>query len=374
MITGNKKRVTTFTRPEGNYRELKGLNQSMLGTFDENPMQFYNEFILGQPRKKKVNVSFQIGDLADFYLLDCHGDEEEFNQRFDEKFSKFDGKKGTAQAYVLADYLFDITQRDCDEDGIVTTDFTERFKEAFNLTQAEGKYSGKTWEKGLEDFNKPGKDSPKTAKDYFDLKLTCIGKEVVELWQVDRAIKIINNLRTDEFLGDFINQDSNREIEVLKKVAMEFQLGDWICKSELDFIHIDHLHKKILRRDLKTSFDNEEWSYSYLNYYYYLQNGFYDLAVRSFALENGLADYEVCPMDFLVLDTSPNARRPLLYETTPQHVLQGLKGFDYRDKHYRGVFELVNEITWANENNIWNISKENYLNKGVLTLKEYLKT
>lgn len=370
-MTGVKKKTTTFNKPEGNYRELKGLNQSMLAVFDENPMQFYNEFILGQPRAQKSNTSFDIGDLADFYLLDCHGDETEFDQRFDEKFVKFEGKKSTAQAFVLADKLFEITQGDVNEEGVIVTDFEDRFKEAFRLAQLEDKYSGKTWEKGLEDFNKVPKGGNKSAKDYFDLKITSIGKAIVDIWQRDRAVKIINNLRQDSFLGDFINQESNSEVEVLKKVPIEFDLEGWDCKAELDFLHINHRDKIILRRDLKTSFDNEGFEYSYIKYYYYLQNAFYHLAVQSFAIDNGLEGYVVSPMDFLVLDTSPNLRRPLLYETTPNHVHQGLKGFDFKENHYRGVFELIKEISWASREGIWNISYENYNNKGIVQLKNY---
>ena len=62
-------------------------------------------------------------------------------------------------------------------------------------------------------------------------------------------------------------------------------------------------------------------------------------------------------MEFVVGDTSSNNRRPIKYETTKDDLSRGLHGFSINGKRYRGVYELMTEINWAEDNNIWNASK-----------------
>src|SRR5687768_1536010 len=91
--------------PNVNYRKLEALNSSMIRLFDENPIKFYEQFKLGKARKESKETSLIIGDLVDFYLLECKANEDEFNNRFDEKFALFEGKKGSGQVFLLADKL-----------------------------------------------------------------------------------------------------------------------------------------------------------------------------------------------------------------------------------------------------------------------------
>jgi hypothetical protein len=364
-IQGKQRQVSGYEKPEVKYRTLEGLNQSMLKTFDENPMQFFEEFIMGKPGKQKKSVSFIIGDLVDFYLLDCHMNEDEFVQRMGEQFAISEGSNSSAQAFLLADKLFDLTVRDTNEDGEATTDFRTRFTEAFETVQKLGKYSGKGVDKGLEDFEK-------VARNYYQAKIENLGKTIVDQVHIEKAKYLVETLRYDDNFGNFINQESEGKLEVIKKVAIQFPYMGLDCKGEVDFLHVDHRNRQIRRRDLKTNYDNESFEYGYLKYGYYIQNSFYHKAVEHFAVEHGLEDYEITPMDFLVLDTSKNSRKPLLYTTTTEHVEAGLKGFTYRDNYYRGVEELMEEINWHNETQIWNISKTNFDNKGVVPLKMYL--
>src|SRR5882672_2586510 len=127
MIKGKQVQPRTFSeKPNVNYRKLDALNQSMLKVFDSDPVKFFEEFKLGKPRKQKKNVSFMIGDLVDFYLLECKGDEQELTNRFDEKFALFSGTKGSGQVFVLADYLFEETEASLNEKGEITISFMER--------------------------------------------------------------------------------------------------------------------------------------------------------------------------------------------------------------------------------------------------------
>jgi hypothetical protein len=121
-------------------------------------------------------------------------------------------------------------------------------------------------------------------------------------------------------------------------------------------------------KDLKCVYDNEGFAYNYLKRRYYVQNGWYWQAVKEWAKKEGLEKYTVMPMQFIVCDTSINQRRPLLFDTTEEHITEAFSGFTNNGRHYKGIFQLIDEITWANDTQIWNITKENYDNKNIITL------
>jgi hypothetical protein len=43
-------------------------------------------------------------------------------------------------------------------------------------------------------------------------------------------------------------------------------------------------------------------------------------------------------------------------------------GFEHKGRKYPGVRDLVKDLTWALENDIWNISRENYTKNGIVTI------
>jgi hypothetical protein len=368
MIKGKQiKERTYLDKPKVNYRKLDALNQSMLKLFDENPIEFFNEFKLGKKRKHKTNTALIIGDIVDFYILQCGGDDDTFQNRFEEKFALFQGKKGTGQVYQLADYLFEITQSSIEDDKMLIS-FEDAFKEAFDRMKAEDKYKKKTLDWALEDFNKNGLD-------YYQAKLENTDKVVVPQSLMDKALIVAKNIMTDEFVKDiFLCSDCTDDIEFVTHFPIEWDY--WLtetysvkCKSELDMMLIDHKRKIIQPMDLKTTFDNELFDTMYLKNGYYIQNAFYVKAVETWAKGPAdLYDYKVMPMKFVVGDTSSNNRRPLVYETSEEDIKAGMYGFYYRGQKYRGVKELVDDITWAEESGVWNCSRECFEKKGILKL------
>lgn len=351
-------------RKEVNYRTLEGLNCSMIKLFDTDPVKFFEQFKLGKKRKEEKTVSLIIGDLVDFYLLDCKGDWDEFNQRFDEKFALYEGNKGSGQVFLLADILFRVTL-DNTEDGIVQKSFGTLFSEAFRRVQLEGKYKGGTEEKALLDFEAKGRE-------YYDTLIDNVGKTVVEVSLLDKSKKVGDILKEDEFTSEIFS-DENPNVEYFPKFTIEWKFrtkaGKEIdCKSEVDILKINHSKKIIYAKDLKTNYDNENFEYSYLKYRYDLQAAFYFMAVKYWAIQEGMGEYSVMPMEFVVGDTSSNNRRPIRYKLSMDDITKGMSGYSLNGKKYKGLIDLVEEISWAEDNNIWNCSKDVYDNKGVLKL------
>lgn len=366
MIKGEViKEMYSIQKTTVNYRSLGALNCSMIKLFDRDPVKFFEQFKLGKDRKDKTSTALIIGDIVDFYILDCKGNEQEFESRWDEKFAMFDGIK-TGQVFTLGDTLFEIAQENTNpETGKVDILFETMFKEAFQKVQALGYYKGKTEEKALENFNDNGID-------YYQSLLDNVGKTVVDISLVEKAKKIAKNILEDEFTYSIF--EDGEDIEFFPKIAIE-----WVyttrndkkiqCKSEPDILKVDHFNKKIFLFDVKTTFDNENFEYSYVKNKYYLQAAFYSMAVAEWAKQEGMGEYMIVPMQFIVGDTSSNNRRPILYDMSKEDLEYGIKGFNMRGTEYKGVNTLLEEISWAEDNDIWNCSKETFDNKGVMNIK-----
>jgi hypothetical protein len=357
--------------PDVVYRKLEGLNYSAIKTFDKSPVQFFSEFIMGNPREEEDNISTLIGNIVDDAILTHLGDFEAFEQHFDETYALFQGEPGSGQGFMLADELFKITVRAL-VDGHVTRSFEDRFREAFEIVQSQDKFKGKTVEQGVVEFKKPNKAGT-TPESYFQAKLDNIGKKVVSESIKAKGLQMASNALTDPFTKDYFDFEE-KGVEKLVKFPIEFtykgEEGDIEGKVEVDEIEIDHKNKTIQPIDLKTTYDNTQFTYGYLKNGYYIQAVWYTIAIIWWAKQNGLEDYTVLPYKFIVLDTSVNNRRPLIRTLTEKHMNDGYEGFYARGRYYKGVKELVEAIIFGNNNCIWNVSKEAYENNGVIPLEE----
>lgn len=355
--------ASSTTAPSSEYRKIIALNQSMLKVYESNPFQFYKEFVLKEEKKDKNSQAILIGSVVDFGLLECKGDMTKFEQELDKGFVMFHEVKGTSQQYTLADLIFDESVRHVDADGKITTSFLTRFTDAFTKAQADGLYKRKTLEWALEDF------ANSKANEYLKLRIQAVGKKVIDIRVIDKAKFIISQLMTDPFTRHIFNQEGT-----LTHVPIEWTyttlFGNQIpCKQEVDHLTIDHEQKKVIISDLKCNYDNEMFDYSYLKYGYYIQNAFYRLGVREWLDKNGMCEYEIVDgMRFIVADTSGNNRRPLIYHTSMNDVEKGLNGFYINGLHYEGVYGLMEGVSWAMENGIYNITKQNFENNGIVPL------
>lgn len=365
MVKGSVENAV-ITQPNVDYRKLVSLNQSALKLYNKSPSQFKREFVDGQKRKEKDTFSTLLGSLGDFILLECNGDVDEFDGRMDEKFVLFDGIKGSGQGFLLADYIWEYTERDMDEENNVSTSFVERFTEAFNRIQAEGKYSKKTLEWAITDFE----NSP--ASEYFTSKLQSIGKKVVDVRMIEKAKNISIQLMQDENTYDIFHP--NNDVEVVNHMVVEWiyttVFGDEIkCKMEADRVHFLHKEKKVQIYDLKFSYDNENLETSYLKYSYYLQAIFYKTGMRWWLDNNNFEDYTILPFKFIVADTSVDNLRPLVYTISEKDEQAALNGFTVRGWKYPGLYELFESVNWALTSGIFNISMEAFNNKGQMEMK-----
>lgn len=347
-------------------KEIGGLAQSMIKVYRDDPSTFFRQFVMGEKQKEKDSWSINVGSVLDFILLECKGDMQIFEQRFSEQFALFEGVKGSGQVFILADTIFN-NAKESVVDGVICDSFECIFRKSLDEVQQDKNkplYKGKTFEKALEDFNENGRA-------YYEKKLENINKVIVDTSVVEKAKSIAINLLTDEITEGIFE---GLVTEYLPKLAIvwKYKLKDDTyldCKSEIDILKLSHEKKEAYIKDLKSTYDNEDFGYTYLKFGYYIQNAFYHLAVRWWLDENGMEDYEIIGgMEFVVADTSKNNRRPLIYKTDEEDIIKGLIGFSINGNYYKGVNELMEAINWSLNTGIFNISKENLENKGRVEL------
>ena len=341
------------------YRKIDALSASDIKLFAKDRISFYHQKVLGEKRKEKTSDSLTLGTLIDYCLSDCKGSWQEFEQNFDNKFILLSVKKGTGQLFLLADLLYEYTLRDMDEEGNITSSFSIRFEEAFNKLQEQDKFKGKKVEWALEQF----KNSE--AETYFSENLKSIDKLAVDSWMLDKCKFIVENVLNDDNIKHLFEEKEN--VDNLGKYVVEWEYKGLKAKSELDNLTIDHNTKEIIITEVKSTWDSEDFERTYLKLRYDLAAIYYYKAIQ-YAFED-LQDYTI-KFQFLVVDTSPQGLRPLIYKVSNIDLSNAEFGFKTKSGYYyKGLDELVDEILWCQETQNWNISEKAFENNGILNLE-----
>jgi hypothetical protein len=196
--------------------------------------------------------------------------------------------------------------------------------------------------------------------------------DVITSKDVTNAENIVASLKTSSVTSAIVNLVDSSRYSILNQLQVEgYIVGGHKFKSMMDKVIADHHERTLQVYDLKCIWAVEDF---YKEYYLYrrayIQGYLYWRAALSLTSDvtSEYYGYSVLAPKFIVCD-SINYFSPLIYEMNHDDLKDALYGFDYRDKHYPGVKDIIEDLKWALENNIWNISRKNYLNNGVLNIK-----
>ncbi len=184
--------------------------------------------------------------------------------------------------------------------------------------------------------------------------------------EVDNATKIVEELKTNDFTAPIVNLVKSARYDVHNQLQIEgYDVSGHKFKSMMDKVVVDHEAKTIQVYDLKCTWSVENF---YEEYYLY-RRAYIQAYLYFFAAKHHFAelDYHILDPIFIVCD-STNYSAPLLYQTTIDSMLSAKAGFEHKGKQYPGVASLIEDLKWAIENDKWNISRENYINNGVVKL------
>ena len=224
------------------------------------------------------------------------------------------------------------------------------------------------------------------------------GKELLGKEEYEEALYAVSVIKENEYIKKyFIPQEGEGNIERLLQLPIYFEwpllvqdnaLADVEeteieCKALLDGVYIDHDNKTIQPFDLKSTGKKvTDFPTSFTQFGYFRQAAFYLVALQhylkirnTYDLRN-IADYEILPFKFIVVESKPGYSPALIFECS-QHDLQcGWDGGHNKvtKEYHKGIIELLQDYVWHKTHNKWMMPKQAYLNGGVLQLDTFIKT
>lgn len=351
----NNTMIDGKVKNEREYRETLMDSSSSLKMFATNRRKYYKVFIeKTKDDDDEDTKAMVVGMLVETLLLDPW----EFDNRFYMSACAIipSGLMGS-----FCEALYKYTIEATNEQGVVMRDFADISQDAYVASGFKIKYDAV-----IQKF--AGID----AEIYFNeiLKVRQNNLTVVTTLDVTNAEKIVEELRTNFVTKDIVNLVNSDRFIVLNQLQVEgYTINGLPMKSMIDKCIVDTKDKVLRIWDLKCSWSVEGFFKDYFLYRKsYIQAYVYHKAIQHYRNVN-YPGYSIQPIGFIVCD-STNYYNPLIYQLTFDDLKDAEKGFEYKGTQYQGVASIIEELLWAQENNIWGISKENYLSNGVVPLKK----
>jgi hypothetical protein len=349
--------ITGKTKTEATYRALVMDSSSSLKEFSLDRKKYHKRYVLSEKVDDSDNKATTMGRLVETLLMEP----QEFDNRF---YMSTCMSTPTGLMLDFVEALYKHTEAATDGMGSVTRTFEEISRDAYADSGFKIKYDAV--------INKfIGSDSEVY---YNEIRIVrSNGLTVVGSNEVNNAQKIVDELRTNPITAEIVNMVNSARWTVHNQFQIEgFSVDSHLFKSMLDKMIIDHQEKVVWIYDLKCVWAVEGF---YEDYYLYrrayIQAYLYYHAVKSLTIDSQseLSGYEVMLPRFIVCD-SANYYSPLVYTLSKMDILDAYEGFEHKGRKYPGVKQIIGDLKWAIENDVWNISKTNFINNGILNLKD----
>lgn len=344
------------TKTEGNYRAIYLDSSSSLKDFSLDRKKYFRKYILNEVVEEKDNQAINMGKLVENMLLEPH--------LFDEKFymsACASAPTGLMLAFVEA--LYRATRDATDEKGVLTKNFEELSKLAYAESGFKIKY-----EAVLAKFI----DSDNQIFYEELLKVRINGLIVVTLDDVSTAERIVEELKVNFVTKDIITRIDSQRWTVLNQHQVEnYTIDEHPLKSMMDKVTIDHQSRTIQVDDLKCVWAVEGFYEEYYLYRRaYIQGYVYWKAAVHMTTDpkSEYFGYKALPTRFIVCD-STNYLNPLIYTMSYDDLTEAYEGFEHKGRKYPGVKDIIKDLQWAISTNVWNMSRENYINNGIVNIK-----
>ena len=345
------------SKTETNYRSIQTDSSSSLKDFSMDRKKYYKRYVLGESVEDKENQAATIGKLVETLLLEKH----EFDNRF---YMSACASTPTGLMLDFVEALYTVTKESTDQFGIVTKSFEELSREAYLISGFKIKY-----EQVISKF--VGSD----AEIYYNeiRKVRSQNLTVVDTKDVTNAENIVEELRNNPFTRDIVNRVSDSRYTVVNQLQIEdYAVDGHHFKSMLDMVHVDHETQTIQIYDLKCTWSVENF---YTEYYLYrrsyIQAYLYMSAVVSLTkdVNHKWFGYHVNYPQFIVCD-STNYYSPVVYRLSDMDINDAYVGFKHLGKKYPGVKDLIEDLRWALQEGVWNVSRKNYESGGIVNLTD----
>jgi len=341
------------TKTEAQYRAIYLDSSSSLKDFSMDRKKYHKKYILNQVVEDEESKAATTGRLVETLLMEPH--------LFDEKFHiSTCMSTPTAMMLDFVEALYKYTVEATAEDGMITRNFEDMCKDAY----ADAGFKI-TLDAVLKKFiGSEAEIYYKEIREVRSKKLT-----VVTTKEIENAEKIVLELRTNPTTAEIVNLVDDAQYSVHNQLQVEgYEVFSHMFKSMMDKVIVDHKAKTVQVYDLKCTWSVENfYSEYYLYRRAYIQGFLYHKAAESWASEMGYGDYTILLPRFIVCD-STNYMNPLIYVMTQESMNNALNGFEHNGRQYPGVAQLIEDLKWTLDNDVWNISRNNYIDNGIVNL------
>lgn len=342
-------------KTEANYRAKAIDSSSSLKEFSMDRKKYYRKYILGETVEDKDTQAATIGRVVETLLLEP--------ELFDEKFyMSACASAPTSLMLAFVEALYKFTKEATDDNGNVTRSFEDISKDAYAESGFKIKYDAV-----ISKF--VGSD----AEIYYNEIRKVRGQNltVITTEDVTNAEKIVEELRNNPVTKDVVNLVNSPRYTVYNQLQVEgYVLDNHEFKSMMDKVVIDHEACTIQVYDLKCTWSVE----NFLEEYYLYRRAYiqallyYKAALHFMNNTEDIRGYRVEPPRFIVCD-STNYYNPLIYTLSDKDIEDAYNGFTHKNREYTGVATLIKDLKWALENNVWNLSRENSINNGLVNIR-----
>lgn len=343
-------------KTEAVYRAVLLDSSSSLKDFSMDRKKYFRKYILGEDVEDKDTQAATTGRVVETLLLEP----EQFDNRFFMS-SCIEAPSALMLAFVNA--LYKYTKEATDDDGNVTRTFEEISKDAYAESGFKIKYDAV-----ISKF--VGSDAEVYYNEMRTVKSR--GLTIVTAEDVNNADKIVEELCNNPVTKDVVNLVNSKRYSVYNQLQVEgYKIDGVQFKSMMDKVVVDHEAKTVQVYDLKCTWSVE----NFLEEYYLYRRAYiqallyYKAAIHFMNNTEEIRGYRVESPRFIVCD-STNYYNPLIYTLSDKDLEDAYNGFTHKNREYTGVAMLIKDLKWAIENNIWNISRENSINNGLVNIKD----
>lgn len=207
------------------------------------------------------------------------------------------------------------------------------------------------------------KDYIKALKDQAD------NRKIISFADLNMLKNIESNLKehkkANKILFDFPSTfEAHNEFHINWEFPNASEYGDLPCKSLLDRVMIDHVNKKIVLVDLKTTADVYNFAHSVDTFDYKRQLAYYWMAIHWYFLNElklEIADYDY--ETYIIAIQSNGSNEVKVFKFKPESL----------EERIPTICDAVRRIAWHINTNNWDHVKEYYEGDGTEELKDDTK-
>lgn len=318
------------------YQDLTRISNSNIGWFLNKGPTYLHKMLTDPPEEEK-NATLERGTMIHEYLLQP----EEFQKDY---VVWTDSKPVSAQQETFCRELADTLEIEPNK-AILSA-----YKKAYSTR-------GKTDDLMLSD----GQEMTLKLAKYIDFLKSRDTRKMISVWDAKTLEKIKQNMTSHKLANKLLKHEFNvaQEFELHHEFHINWEFNDVHCKSLLDSVALDFKNKVCTIMDLKTTQKLWHFEESMNTYDYLRQLCYYTMAVKWYLSEELKEDDTEWKFEWYIIGIDTTGTNEIrVFEFTEDQVWS----------RYDTIVNALEDISWHQNNDKWDHSKEYYIGNGAESL------